>query len=445
MSHMSQVRICVASVATAALLLPLAPASARSPVHCGQVIKQDTTLKANLLNCPGRGLTIGANGVTLNLAGHRIDGTNARGSEGIVVDGHSHVTIRNGRVAQFRVNGVAIRKSPHARVMHLKVAGIGAGGKEGQPVSAGIFVQGSSDAQLRLNRVSNAVKAFQADGIVVLDSKRPHVVGNSASANAWNGIVVVNSPTAEIRRNRTDHNTNSGIFAANDSNATIADNDANGQKNPDTAGIAVLAAKHATVSGNRATGNGGSGIALESGTTAAKVTGNTVKGGGDGIALLECDSNTVKGNHVTGVGGVGIYLDAFGPDDATKTGSDDNTIAQNRVKSSGLAGIAIFGGSDGNRLTGNVSDGSRGDGSNDDPSSGILIDGSTGNKLEGNTTSKNTADGVHITAAGNTVASTTALDNLRRGIDAVAGTIDGGGNHASGNGLEPQCTGVACG
>jgi hypothetical protein len=53
-------------------------------------------------------------------------------------------------------------------------------------------------------------------------------------------------------------------------------------------------------------------------------------------------------------------------------------------------------------------------------------------------------DGVHIRTAGNTVAATTALDNLRRGIEAVDGTIDGGGNRASGNGLEPQCTGVAC-
>jgi hypothetical protein len=46
--------------------------------------------------------------------------------------------------------------------------------------------------------------------------------------------------------------------------------------------------------------------------------------------------------------------------------------------------------------------------------------------------------------AGNTVKATTALDNLRRGIEAVDGTIDGGGNHASGNGLEPQCAGVTC-
>jgi parallel beta-helix repeat protein len=114
------------------------------------------------------------------------------------------------------------------------------------------------------------------------------------------------------------------------------------------------------------------------------------------------------------------------------------------VKSSGLAGIGIFGGSDGNRLTSNTANGSRGDGADGAPAGGVYIEASTGNLLDGNTTSENTTDGVHVNSAGNSIAATTALNNLRRGIEAVAGTIDGGGNHASGNGLEPQCTGVAC-
>jgi parallel beta-helix repeat protein len=441
MSHRTHAAIGIAAAAAAVLYPASASAAA---VHCGQVIRHDTTLQSDLVNCPGNGLKIGANGVTLNLGGHTIDGTNAKGGEGIAVDGHAHVTIRNGAVRQFRVNGVAIRKSPHARVTHLKVGAIGAGGKVNQPVSAGIFVQASNDLAIDSNRVSNAVKAYQADGIVVLDSKRPQILGNRSSANAWNGIAVVNSAKPRIQRNRTERNANSGIFVANATGATITGNESNRQKKPDTAGIAVLATKNATISGNHATGNGATGIGLESGTTATKITGNVVQGGGDGIAVLESDGNTVRRNKVTGVGGVGIYLDAFGPPDSQLTGSDDNTIDRNTVTSSGLAGIGLFGGSDSNRLTTNVANGSGGDGSNGDPDGGIFIDASTGNRLDGNTANKNTTDGVHITAAGNTVASTTATGNLRRGIEAVAGTIDGGGNHASGNGLEPQCSGVAC-
>src|SRR4051794_34357235 len=93
---------------------PAAGPGAREPgaVHCGQVITRDTTLRQDLSNCRGDGLKIGADGVTLNLGGHTIDGTNAAGSEGIAVDGHPRVTVSNGRVRQFRVNGVALRKSP---------------------------------------------------------------------------------------------------------------------------------------------------------------------------------------------------------------------------------------------------------------------------------------------------------------------------------------------
>jgi parallel beta-helix repeat protein len=446
-AHMNQRTHITAGVATlaAAILCPAAVADAKraDAVRCGQVIKRDTTLRADLVNCPGSGLIIGADGVTLDLGGHRIDGTNADGGEGIAVDGHAGVTIRNGRVRQFRFNGVAIRKSRHARVAHLNVEAIGAGGKENEPVSAGIFVQRSNDAALDGNRVSNAVKAYQADGIVVLQSKRLRVVGNRSSANAWNGIVVIDSPNARIADNRTERNTNSGILVANATGVTIDGNRSNNQEHPDTGGIVVLATKDAAVTGNRTNGNN-IGISLESGVTSAKVARNTVSGGGDGIALLESDGNTVERNQAKSVGGVGIVLDVFGPPDASPNGSDDNTIDRNEVKSSGLAGILVVGGSDGNRITRNVSNGSRGNGQNGDPDGGILIDGATANRLDGNTASGNSTDGVRITTAGNTVAGTTALDNLRRGIEAVDGTIDGGGNHATGNGLEPQCTGVAC-
>jgi parallel beta-helix repeat protein len=427
------------------VLCPAAAAHARQggDVHCGQTITRDTTLRHDLNGCRGNGIKIGADGVTLDLGGHTVDGTNAAGGEGIVVDGHPRVTIRNGRVRQFRVNGVAARKSPRVRITHLDVEAIGAGGKENEPVSAGIFVQDSDNAEVMVNRTSNAVKAYQADGIVVLDTKRPHVVGNRSSKNAWNGIAVVNSPKADIQRNRTEQNTNSGIFTANANGATIDGNTSNRQQNPDTGGIVVLSTKSETVTDNQTNGNT-TGISIELGVGSATVARNKVSGGGDGIALLESDGNTVTRNQVTKVGGVGIYLDAFGPDPTTTTGSDDNTIAHNQINASGLAGIAIFSGSDGNRLTSNVANASHGDGSNGDPSGGIYIEASTSNVLDGNTASNNTADGVHITSAGNTVKATTALDNLRRGIDTVDGTTDGGGNHASGNGLEPQCTGVAC-
>ena len=45
---------------------------------------------------------------------------------------------------------------------------------------------------------------------------------------------------------------------------------------------------------------------------------------------------------------------------------------------------------------------------------------------------------------GNVLAGNFVTNNHGHGIDAVAGTIDGGGNIARGNTPPPQCAGVTC-
>jgi len=55
------------TVLTLALLVTLAPAAAlaQTPVGCGDVLTSDTTLTVDLLDCPGDGLIIAADGITL--------------------------------------------------------------------------------------------------------------------------------------------------------------------------------------------------------------------------------------------------------------------------------------------------------------------------------------------------------------------------------------------
>ncbi len=181
---------------TCALAGAAAPAGASqgTSVRCGQEIKRDTRLSRDLVNCPGTALTIGADGVDLDLGGHVVDGVNAPGSEGIAVDGHARVTIAHGTVRDFRVNGVAFRDAPQGRVRDLTIRRIGAGGVEGEDVSAGIFAMGSPGLVLCGNDSSNDVDAYQSDGIVVLRSPGSTLVRNDATRNAWNGIVVDESP-----------------------------------------------------------------------------------------------------------------------------------------------------------------------------------------------------------------------------------------------------------
>src|SRR5688500_672986 len=89
------------------LALAASPAAA-THVQCGDVITQDTTLDSDLVDCPGDGLVIGASNITLDVAGHTIDGTGpGAGGHGIRNAGADNVAVVNGRIQQFQ-NGVSI-------------------------------------------------------------------------------------------------------------------------------------------------------------------------------------------------------------------------------------------------------------------------------------------------------------------------------------------------
>ena len=47
-------------------------------VSCGDEITADTTLDSDLVNCENNGIVIGADDITLDLNGHRIDGDGDR-------------------------------------------------------------------------------------------------------------------------------------------------------------------------------------------------------------------------------------------------------------------------------------------------------------------------------------------------------------------------------
>src|SRR5918998_5929404 len=76
------------------------PAHAAAP-SCGAVVMKSTTLRANLTNCPGDGLVIGADNLTLDLGGHTIDGTGATGSVGVLLMARHGVTVKRGRIKEF--------------------------------------------------------------------------------------------------------------------------------------------------------------------------------------------------------------------------------------------------------------------------------------------------------------------------------------------------------
>ena len=183
---------------------------AQAAPNCGAVVTTSTTVTANLLDCPGDGLIIGAHNITLNLNGKTIDGVGL--GVGVRNNGFDGVTIRNGVITEFDygvlLNPGTLQNQVTALTMrHNEVAGV-------QLVNAdtnnrvtsnlvehlsqrGIAVLGGSTGNIVR---SNTVR-YNADGIYVEGSSSNTVDFNQVTGNSDRGIEVVSSTQVTLRSN----------------------------------------------------------------------------------------------------------------------------------------------------------------------------------------------------------------------------------------------------
>ena len=129
--------------------------------------------------------------------------------------------------------------------------------------------------------------------------------------------------------------------------------------------------------------------------------------------------------------------------ESSSDGSDDSTVDRNVVV--GGRGPAIFVTSldtteisDRNVISRNVA--------NSTLSDAILVNAdATDTLIQRNSADGNGEDGIKVDTTGTTLSRNSANRNHDLGIEAVPGVIDGGGNHAFGNGNPAQCVNIACG
>jgi hypothetical protein len=89
------------AIAAAVLIVSLGTTpSIRAAVSCGEILSANTTLDSDLA-CVGDGLVIGADGMTLDCAGHAIRGGLAYESVGVRVADNASVTIRRCTISGF--------------------------------------------------------------------------------------------------------------------------------------------------------------------------------------------------------------------------------------------------------------------------------------------------------------------------------------------------------
>jgi parallel beta-helix repeat protein len=445
-----------------ALMLFASPALAKTPpatVHCGQTLTHSVRLVNDLTNCPADGLVIGADGITVDLNGHTIDGTVTETTcdrpevfrTGIGNPGHDGVTVEKGTVQQFDVgvgagsgtDGMSYGHVHHMTLRDEQFAGVSIGSGAGAPATAG-------------NRIDhNVVSGVACDSGLKLNTGQDNHFNDNRVENVGTGIVICCGEATD--GNVAQDNTISGVGDI---------------------GILVFSSGAGKVTGNTLRDIGGEGILVNGGTTnelvqdnaiaraqgagilvepccgdepdlptAVRVAGNTLTATGDGIWLIDSDRDVVTRNSITGAGtldggaafGVGVLLN----------GASDTRVSRNAITDSGRGigpGIVIglppeFGPSPrpvtGNLVVRNKVNGQRADGILVAPVAHDTI-------LQRNTAERNAGDGIHVLSPFTTVTRNAADLNAALGIEAVPGVTDGGGNHAHGNGNPAQCTGVAC-
>jgi len=295
-------------LAVAATLPTIGGAGAQvPPPACGQTITQSTTLTGDLGPCPNFGLIIGADGITLDLAGFRIFGTPARfDNAGVYALRRTGVTVRNGTVSDF---------------------------------DAGVAIEGGSGNLITNMRARDNIGMTGTrwgDGIALLSSTDNTVFGNEAFNNGpFSGIGVYSevdgdhprATTGVSTRNLIDSNSSHDNVAARAGivNFTATDNDGI-RLEPGSAGN--------TVTNNQVYSNGLDGIAVFSRSPGNIIRNNSVFSNGrrttarrgDGIRVFATSDRTViEFNQSMDNGANGIVV-----------GSMSNTIQFNRAVDNGL-------------------------------------------------------------------------------------------------------------
>lgn len=318
---------------------------------CGQVITANTTLTADIGPCPGDGVVIGADRITLNLNGHTISG----------VDGSDRV----GQAAGIRLyarKGVVIKggRTPGTvRGFDAGIALIGGTGNTiqdvvvrdnlGPPTTDAVFGDGiglffSSGNKVHDNVVTHngiydgiGVLGLGADDNLIQDNVVTQTFAQGLTGPVGTGIITTAFLAEDLPReisvyrnrflgNQVTGNDNSGISVISDVDGEVRDNvvDGNG---------------HLAFPGN---GIGVQNLARAEPATAVVVATNTVTGnGGDGIRITS-SRNDVGSNAVHGNVGSGIHVE--GTSAATGHGNTvhDNDAAGNKLGPAGYGDLVDF-------------------------------------------------------------------------------------------------------
>jgi len=322
----------------------VAPAGAATPVQCGAQIAVNTTLTKNIGPCPGDGIDVVKDGITLDLNGHTIVGSNVTNTSvneqiGVHLVNVHGVTVKGpGTIRAFDAgvgitagsNNTVKNLTAHDNISHVLVSGGVPGDPQSTPCNFG-------------------------DGITTQDSSFNQIIGNTVTHNGpYSGISLVGRSSS----NTVDNNKSTDNSVSNDlPGGGVPVSGPCGREHQDI-GIRMEGpgAKQNVVSHNLSADNQLEGISIHGNVCVGNpsnsnniVQFNTVLRNGfadttDGIAILQqgpagvvCPSfgNTINGNTSSGNARDGIFV--------AGRNSRDNKIVGNTVRNNGNDGIELRG------------------------------------------------------------------------------------------------------
>lgn len=254
---------------------------------CGAVVTTDVVLTEDLVGCPGHGLIVGADGITIDLGGHELGAAPGSTSYGIDQRGHHGVTIRNGHISDFHysvslvsshdnlVEGITTSRTERLVELAWSSRNTLRDLWANDPVSVGVRITGGSE-----NSVDDVTAFATLWGLIIHDSHDNTVTSSRFDAGSpgyWHGVTVSGGSTGNTIRN---------VEASGFSNHGF---------------LVTDTAAETTLDGNTSRDNGIDGIRIEGDATGTLLSGNTATANGElGIRALvrvtDGGGNTATGN-----------------------------------------------------------------------------------------------------------------------------------------------------
>jgi len=171
---------------------------------CGQVITRDVILLKDI-ECPGVGMIVGKDGITINLNNHRLSLANNTDTSripkveeiGILVPGQKNITITGPGVITGFDKAIEFAGSEKGYVLDLKLTGN----------NIGLSLKASDEITIYRSFIEE-----NTIGIASQSSKGGLIISNQVSQNTNEGIVIMDSNYFIIGTNSLIGNGNIGIF-----------------------------------------------------------------------------------------------------------------------------------------------------------------------------------------------------------------------------------------